>query len=57
MPKKKITITVICETNKDNKYIETALVRGTFRALDQSPYYVAAPGSVESISVDIKESE
>ena len=51
--KKRITITIECETNKDDEYIQKVMKRGTFRALDTSPYYISSPGMVENIDVEI----
>lgn len=55
--KKKITITIECETGATDEYIQTALRRGTYRALDTSPYYVSAPKEVESIDIKIEDIE
>ena len=53
--KKLITITIECETEKDNEYIQKALRRGTYKALDTTPYYVSAPQQVQSITINVED--
>ena len=52
--KKRITITIECETNKENEFIEKTLRRGTYRALDTEPSYISTPSNVDSIEVKIE---
>lgn len=51
--KKKITIVVECETNKENPYLLDVLPRRVYRALDSEPHYIASPKNVHSINIKI----
>ena len=52
--KKKINITIVCDTEQDDEYIKRVMKRGVYRGLDTSPYYISAPSEVDSIDIDVE---
>lgn len=53
--KKKITIIIECETEKEDWYIKEVMTNRMYRALDTSPHYIAEPKKVENITVTVEE--
>lgn len=53
--KKKITIEIVCDTNKLDEFITKTLRRGVYRILDTEPAYISSPKNVDSIEIKVEE--
>lgn len=53
--KKKITITVECDTHQSDDNIKSKLVKGIYRAFDVSGSYIAPPNQISSMNIAVSD--